>query len=141
MLFKELFIDARIDGTIRSKKAHGLDAAVKDFSGGSIGRPHIAKMINKYYGISIEEIFRKILGDDCPCFIPSSSQDLVSTIKFIQNNDGIAVIAHPIHYKNTLPEEFVKLGIDGIECFYPEHKKKYSKKLVNLAIKNNLIIT
>ena len=30
-----------------------------------------------------------------------SEQELVSTINFIKANDGIAVIAHPIHYKNT----------------------------------------
>lgn len=114
---------------------------LNNFAKGSIGRPHIAKLINKHYGIGIEEVFRKMLGDDAPCFIPSSEQDLVSTINFIKANDGIAVIAHPIHYKNTSIEEFIKLGIDGIECFYPEHKKKYTKKLVKIANDNNLIIT
>lgn len=114
---------------------------LNNFANGSIGRPHIAKLINKKYGISIEECFKKMIGNDCPCFIPSSTQDLVSTIKFLHENDAIAVIAHPIHYKKTLPEEFIELGIDGIECFYPEHKKKYSKKLVELAKKNNLIVT
>ena len=108
---------------------------------GSIGRPHIAKLINKKYGIGIEEVFRKMIGDDAPCFIPSSEQDLISTIKFIKNNGGIAVIAHPIHYKNTTLEEFIDLDIDGIECFYPEHKKKYTKKLVELCKKHNLVIT
>lgn len=114
---------------------------LNNFAKGSIGRPHIAKLISKYYGIGIEDVFRKMLGDDCPCFIPSSEQDLVSTIKYIKENNGVAVIAHPIHYNNTTIEEFIKLGIDGIECFYPEHKKKYTKKLIKYANNNNLIIT
>jgi len=110
-------------------------------SDGSIGRPHIAKLIELKYGISKEVIFKKMIGNDCSCYIPSSNQDLKETIDFLHRNDAITVLAHPIHYKKTIIEEFIKLGIDGIECFYPEHKKKYSKKLVKLAKENNLIIT
>jgi len=108
---------------------------------GSIGRPHMAKLIHKYYGISEEIIYKKYLGNDSPAYIPSSFQDLKETIDFLHRNDAIAVLAHPIHYKKTNIEEFVELGIDGIECFYPEHKKKYIKKLVKLANENNLVIT
>ena len=114
---------------------------LKKFSNGVIGRPHVAKLIFNKYGINIETTFKKMIGDGCPCFIPASNQDLKKTIDFLHENDAIAILAHPIHYKKTSLEELIKLGIDGIECFYPEHKKKYSKKLVELSKYNNLIIT
>lgn len=114
---------------------------LKSISDGNIGRPHIAKLIQKKYGIGVETVFNKMLGNDSPCFIPSSTQDLKSTIDFLKQNNVITVLAHPICYKNTSIEEFIGLGIDGIECYYPEHKKKYSKKLVKYCNLNNLLIT
>ena len=117
-----------------------LDELV-DLSNGSIGRPQIAGMLKKYYNIDKEEYFNKYIGDNCPCYIPSSNQKLEDVIKFLHDNDAICVLAHPIHYKKTKIDEFIKLGIDGIECFYPEHGNRYRKKLVNICLENNLLIT
>lgn len=110
-------------------------------SKGSVGRPLIAKLLNKYYGISHDEAFLKYIGNDSPCYIPSSNQKLKDVIEFLHQNDAICVIAHPIYYKKTNIEDFIKLGIDGIECYYPEHGNRYRKKLAKIASENNLLIT
>ena len=110
-------------------------------SNGSVGRPLIAALLNKYYAIGKDEAFDKYIGNDSPCYIPSSEQRLDDLIKFLHSNNAICVLAHPIHYKKTSIEEFIKLGIDGIECFYPEHGRRYRKKLVDLSKANNLLIT
>lgn len=112
-----------------------------NISDGSIGRPKIAELLSKYYNISYDESFNKYIGNDSPCYIPSSKQRLEDVIDFLHNNDAICVLAHPIHYKKTKIEEFINLGIDGIECYYPEHGNRYRKKLSNIAKENNLIIT
>lgn len=114
---------------------------LKKISNGSVGRPHIAELIMKKYGLSRDIIFNKLIGDNCSCYIPSSNQDLKETIDFLHKNDALVILAHPIYYKKTSIEEFIELGIDGIESFYPEHKKKFRKKLVKIANKYNLIIT
>lgn len=128
----------------RLDEYYGFKLDIKELisvSNGSIGRPMIASLLNKYYNISYDEAFSKYIGNNSPCYIPSSNQKLESVIKFLHDNDAICVLAHPIHYKKTKIEEFIELGIDGIECFYPEHGKRYRKKLVELASEKGLLIT
>ena len=78
--------------------------------------------MKKKYKMGIETIFKKYLGNDSPCYIPSSNQELKKVIDFLHDNEAIAILAHPIYYKKTSIEEFIDLGIDGIECFYPEQE-------------------
>jgi len=87
---------------------------LKKISNGSVGRPHIAKLIEEKYNIRKEKVFKTMIGDKCPCFIPSSNMDLKTTIDFLHENDAIAILAHPIHYKKTKVEDFVSLGIDWL---------------------------
>ena len=61
-----------------------------------------------------EYIFRNILGDSCPCYIPSTKLSTEDGIKLILESGGIPVLAHPCLYKKNKIEDLVKLGIRGI---------------------------
>ena len=137
-------IDRASEMLKRLDEYYGFKLDLKELlsiSKGSVERPSIAKLLLKHYNISYDESFSKYIGNDSPCYIPSSNQKLEDVIEFLHQNDAICVIAHPGCYKKTNVEEFLKLGIDGIECFYPIHGKRYRKKLVNIANENNLLIT
>jgi len=75
-------------------------------------------------------------------------------LKLIKKADGIAIMAHPLTpERSNFPKEKTKKiitqlikklkdkGLAGVEVFYPLHTKKQEKTLLNLAKKNNLLIT
>lgn len=88
--------------------------------GRSLTRGTIAdEVVRQGYPYSKQEIFNKILGDGCPCYIPSSKLTTAQGIKLIKENGGIAVVAHPCLYKHNNVYDIIQLGIDGIEGRYP----------------------
>ncbi len=107
----------------------------------SVTRGTIAKEIIKQgYPYSNKEIFTKMIGDDCPAYIPSTKMDTKYGIKLIKEAGGLAVLAHPMLLKKNNPEEIISFGVDGIEAIYPNQQDKeniYRK----LAKDNGIFIT
>ena len=55
---------------------------------------------------------------------------------------GIAVIAHPGLIKNqSLINEVIAAGIQGIEVYYPDHTPEQIEKYEKLAVKHGLLMT
>lgn len=78
---------------------------------------------------------------DNPIF--PSPDEIVSIVK---DAGGVPVLAHPYYSKSDAPVEkrlsqFVELGIEGVECFHPNHSKSISEECAAWCRKNNLIIT
>lgn len=111
--------------------------------GDSIGRPHIAMaLIEKGYTSSIEEAFEKLLGQGKPAYVPRYKFLPQEAIALIKDAGGIAVLAHPglINDKNTV-DEILKMGLDGIEVFYPQHTQDEIDYFMRLCRNNKLTIT
>ncbi len=107
----------------------------------SVTRGTIANEIIKQGFLKDKEyIFRNILGDSCPCYIPSTKLSTEEGIKLILESGGIPVLAHPCLYKKNKIEDLVKLGIRGIEAVYPR-KENRETKFRDIARKYNLLIT
>ena len=107
----------------------------------SITRGTIANEIVKQgFASDKKEVFTKMIGDGCPCFIPSTKLSTSDGIKLIKENGGLCVLAHPCLYKKNDVEDLIKLGVDGIEVEYPGALEK-TQKYRDLAKKYNLIVT
>lgn len=107
----------------------------------SVTRGTIAnEIIKQGYKYDKETIFKKILGDSCPCFIPSTKMSTEEGIKLILESGGIPVLAHPCLYKKNNIEDLIKLGIKGIEAVYPR-KENRETKFRDIARKYNLVVT
>jgi len=107
----------------------------------SLTRGTIAKMIIEAgYPYTQKYIFEAILGDNCPCYIPSTHFSTQEGIDLIHENGGLAVLAHPCLLKKNNPLEIVKMGIDGIEAIYPKTFNEETKYR-DMAKKYNLFIT
>jgi len=50
-------------------------------------------------------------------------------------------MAHPGHIKKNNIEDIVKLGVDGIEVYYPDHDEIAISKYLEIASKYKLLIT
>jgi len=110
---------------------------------GTVGRLHIARALVKEGLVgSIFEVFQKYIGDNGPAYVLGFRFNPKEAIKFIKDSGGIPVLAHPHTLENDeLISEFAKLGLMGLEVYYPEHSQGMVNFYLTLAKKNNLLVT
>ncbi|MEO0279368.1 MAG: PHP domain-containing protein [candidate division WOR-3 bacterium] len=121
-----------------------LEEVIEEKNIQSFGRPHIARiLVKKGYVSSIDEAFELYLGKDRPAYVPKFKLTPKDGIELAIKSGGIPVIAHPgvenIDYDYL--DYLKKLGMKGVEVFYPDHDKEKEEYYLEYAIKNNLLIT
>lgn len=109
----------------------------------TVGRMHIAKaMVKEGRVSSIPEAFRKYIGDSSPAYVLGFTLSVKEAIDMIHEASGLAVLAHPyLLHNDQLIVEFTRLGLDGIEIYYPEHSQGLINLYLELAKKHNLLVT
>lgn len=111
-------------------------------SNGVIARPHIAKAIMESgYNYTFDFIFRNILNDKSPAYVPNKKVSIEEGIKLLKSVNATVVLAHPVLIKNTSLEEIIKFDFDGLEAIYPANTEKDTNRLIDMAKKYNKIIT
>jgi predicted metal-dependent phosphoesterase TrpH len=121
-------------------------AAVAD--GEAVGRPHIGEALRRRgYVSSIGEAFERFLRRGAPAFVDRRRLGLAEAVRLIRSSGGIAVIAHPGIIRTDpaglerLVREAVRLGLGGLECFYPLHDAQTLERCLGLAGKYGLVPT
>lgn len=109
----------------------------------TIGRPHIAQaMIKRGFVTSIQEAFKKYLGEDRPCYAPGESFSTKETIDIIHRAGGLAIIAHPHLIEDpVILKQLIEMPFDGIECYYAKFPQEASKRWLKIAEKKRWLIT
>ncbi len=117
---------------------------VRALAGGeSVGRPHIARaLVNRGYVTSLQEAFDRYISNDGPAYVPRLRLTPPEVIEAIHRAGGVAVLAHPAHsgVVDRIPE-FVSLGLEGVEVYYPEHSPEDVAVLLDLCRQYNLVAT
>jgi len=93
-----------------------------------------------FYG----EIHDSIFGPGCDkkYYIKPKFASTSEIIKLIHASGGVAVLAHPLLYKDdTLLDRMKKLGIDGIEVWHPSCTEAESNTLFSYASGQKLLMT
>lgn len=120
-------------------------------------RRHFAIALENSFGIKDKQVINSIIGNDSPAYLPSGIE-LSMMADFIGKNRMITALAHPAagsfpgegHYKEVLPcveivekllPEFLDVGMNGLEVFYPGHTPEFQTMMQKWADKHNLIIT
>ncbi|MEN3045383.1 MAG: PHP domain-containing protein [Candidatus Hydrothermales bacterium] len=121
-----------------------LDEVINNNEVKSFGRPHIARvLLEKGYISSIDEAFELYLGKDRPAYVPKFKLTPEEGIRLSLISGGIPVLAHPgveeidFDYLDYLK----KIGLKGVEIFYPDHDSTKEEYYLEYAIRNNLLIT
>lgn len=100
-----------------------------------ICRPHIANaMLQKGYIKNFLQAFHKYIGDNKPAFEKKIHVSAQSAIKIINDAGGLSFIAHPGKMQESILNNLIQIGIDGIEVVHSSHKKKqqdFYKEIVN----------
>jgi predicted metal-dependent phosphoesterase TrpH len=116
---------------------------------GQLGRPHIAyAMIKKGFVESMDEAFDKFLGAGKPAYVDKERIGCEQAIKMIRGARGVPVLAHPALLNidddwqmDELIRNLIKIGMRGIEAYYPEHSSEQTQLYKELAIKYDLLMT
>ncbi len=115
---------------------------------GVLGRPHFAQLlINLGKVRNMQDAFEKYLRKGRPAYAAREKLPVPEAIKIIHRAQGVAVLAHPgtipLDSKKTMDliYEFVDMGLDGIEAYYPIHSAGLRKQLLSFCRQENLVIT
>lgn len=111
-----------------------------------VTRAHFAQyMLEKGFISSIDEAFRKLIGDDCPFFVPREKISPQDGVSFLLQYGAVPVLAHPLQYKmsdDQLCELLASLcgyGLSGIEVYYSGYKPADTAYLSRLSEKFGLL--
>ena len=111
-----------------------------------VTRAHFAQyMLEKGFISSIDEAFRKLIGDDCPFFVPREKISPQDGVSFLLEYGAVPVLAHPLQYKmsdDQLCELLTSLcgyGLSGIEVYYSGYKPADTAYLSRLAERFGLL--
>lgn len=104
-------------------------------------------LIDKGYCKDVGDYFNRLFYKEKTILFPifSSSQEV---IKIIKGAGGIPILAHPYYEKGeddvSVDERlglFFDMGIEGVECFHPNHSERIIKECVKWCRKKGAIIT
>ncbi len=108
---------------------------------GSIGRPHIAQaMVEARYVDSVEMAFQRYLGRGAPAYVPRDKLLPEEAIALLLEAGGVPVLAHPSQVVEHIPS-LARAGLMGVEAHYCDYHEAEVAFLIQLARKNNLIVT
>jgi predicted metal-dependent phosphoesterase TrpH len=123
--------DRRGEAMVEKLAAIGLPLDIAEIRAvvgeGAFGRPHIARaMVAKGYVKTLNEAFDDYLTKGKPGYVGKAKWSLEEAIASIHGAGGVAVIAHPVWYRD--PEKVVTIGLtaglDGIEVFHIDQEGK-----------------
>lgn len=111
--------------------------------GKSWGRPHIAQaMVKKGFVKSVEEAFRKFIGDGKCAYAPGKTFSVAETIELIHAANGFAVLAHPMLIdKRSVAHDLLNLPFDGIEAYYAKISIERQLHWKRIAEEQGMMIT
>ncbi|NMC26988.1 MAG: PHP domain-containing protein [Syntrophomonadaceae bacterium] len=125
----------------------GLDLDIEQVKalaqGELIGRPHIARALRqKGWVTTEEEAFARYIGRGQPAYVPRYKFTPQEAIGLVKEAGGISVLAHPglIQDKQKILE-VIRMGIEGLEVYYPEHDRQQTREFEALAVSHRLLIT
>ncbi|MBP7216097.1 MAG: PHP domain-containing protein [Candidatus Omnitrophica bacterium] len=131
------------------KKLHALgipldaESVLALAQSGVVGRLHIARaLVKEGFVQSTLEAFERFIADKGPAYVLGFKFSAEQAISLIAASGGIPVLAHPhTLHDDALIVELVKIGMRGLEVYYPEHTARMVETYVRVAKKHDLLVT
>lgn len=131
---------------VRAGMPDPLPAVTAIAGGGAIGRPHFARhLVAAGYAKDTRQAFRRYLGPGKAGDVRSLWASLDEVIDWIRTAGGVAVLAHPAHYRLTrtgersLLGEFRAAGGAGLEVVSGQQDAAVTARLAALAADFDLL--
>jgi 3',5'-nucleoside bisphosphate phosphatase len=138
----------RAEAIVRKLEERGIsisfDEVIAEAGAGSVGRPHIARVLRRRGHVSsVSEAFARFIADGAPCHVPKKVLPRGEVIRLVAEAGGVAVWAHPGWNirKADLVERLVASGVRGIEAWHPNHTERMQREILELARSRGLVCT
>ncbi|MBM4284514.1 MAG: PHP domain-containing protein [Deltaproteobacteria bacterium] len=126
-----------------------LDEVEAVSGGGQVGRPHIARALLERGAVrSIQEAFDLFLSNRGRAYVGKFRFPPPEAIAMIRESGGVPVLSHPftlnvhsVRELRTLLVDLKRMGLAGLEVFYPEHGPDLEGLYRELAKELDLLIT
>ena len=113
-----------------------------------LSRVHFAKALAaRGFVKRPQEAFERLIGDDCPGFVPREELSPAEAARWIREAGGVAVVAHPGRFIggafrwDEAMADLQRQGLEGLEGYYGEYRASEQKYFVALATRLGLIVT
>lgn len=108
-----------------------------------VGRPHIARaLLEAGYVESVKEAFDRWLHPGGPAYVPREKLLPAEAVQAIIDAGGVPVLAHPGRIDGQwVIQELIDAGLEGLECYYPEHTPEQTERYLGLAREHGLVVT
>ena len=148
----------------RAARAFRMAAALRDCGlaldvpqRASIGRPHLAQAAFDHPAnrmrleaeeiVNSSQLLEAYLVPGAPAFRPRTMPTVAEAITLVHDAGGVAVWAHPFWdierptaVLDTI-DRFAKLGLDGVEAFYPTHDAAQTTLIAERCADHGLLTT
>jgi predicted metal-dependent phosphoesterase TrpH len=138
---------------IRRLQNLGVDINYDDVfeasGGGQIGRPHIAHaLVQRKVVQNIDQAFATFLRKGGPAYVERYRLSPAEAIQTISGAGGVPVLAHPFSLNAKTEAELdrvvaglKKVGLKGLEAYYPSHGPVRTALYERLAKRHGLLVT
>jgi hypothetical protein len=93
------------------------------------------------------EAFARLIGDDCPGFVPRQELSPAEACRWIREAGGVPVVAHPGRFGgggfiwNDAMAELQREGLEGLEAYYGEYRAAEQRSFLALAKRLGMVAT
>ncbi|MFK3938817.1 PHP domain-containing protein [Alkalihalobacillus sp. NPDC078783] len=113
------------------------DEVLAEADGGSIGRPHVAKVLVRH-GIvkTVAEAFDHYLAEGKPCYVEKEKEMTIQeAINWTHRVGGLSIVAHPGYYEfdHVLIDWITEYQMDGIEVYHRDHSDEDIRRYETLC--------
>lgn len=104
-------------------------------------RLHLALyLVERKQAVTLREVFSKYLAPGRPAYRARFKHSVQEVIRLIKECKGLAFLAHPhMISPSSWVDEFIGLGLDGLEIAYPSISLVKRSLYENLALKHGLL--
>ncbi|WP_275975638.1 PHP domain-containing protein [Geothrix terrae] len=113
-----------------------------------ISRVHFAKALAaRGFVKRAPEAFERLIGDDCPGFVPREELSPAEAARWIREAGGVPVVAHPGRFAggsfrwDEAMKDLQHEGMEGLEGYYGEYRAAEQKHFVALAARLGMVVT
>lgn len=113
-----------------------------------LSRVHFAKALAaRGFVRRAPEAFEKLIGDDCPGFVPREELSPAEAALWIREAGGVPVVAHPGRFDgggfrwDEAMLDLQRQGIEGLEAYYGEYRASEQKYFVALARRLDMVVS
>ena len=113
-----------------------------------LSRVHFAQALaSRGFVRRAPEAFERLIGDDCPGFVPREELTPSEAAHWIREAGGVPVVAHPGRFGGAgfrwdeAMADLQKLGLEGLEGYYGEYRAAEQRYFVALAARLGMVVT